>query len=74
MFQIKMQLEQLEKKAALLAAEVKKLKAVIDDLKIKPAQLPKPPESKSDPQENPVPEVEPKAAPKDKPDEGPINV
>ncbi|MFP6873299.1 MAG: hypothetical protein VCA55_07280 [Verrucomicrobiales bacterium] len=67
----KMQLEQSEKKAALLAAEVKKLKAVIDDLKIKPAQ---PPESKPDPQENPVPEVEPKAAPKDKPDEGPINV
>ena len=65
----KMQLQQSEKQAARLAAEVQKLKAVIDDLKSKPDQPPKPA-----PRENPVPEVEPKAVPKDKPDKGPINV
>ena len=69
--------EQSEKKAAQLAAEVKKLKAQVDELKSNPAQPPaptKPPESKPGPEQNPAPEVEPKEAPKEKPDKGPINV
>ena len=73
----KSQLEQSEKKSAQLAAEVKKLKAQVDELKSSPAQPPAPtqlPESKPGPAPDPVPEAEPKESPKDKPDKGPINV
>ena len=69
----KVQLEQSEKKAAQLAAEVKKLKARVDELKANPAESPlpiKPPQSKPDP----APEADPKESPKEKPDKGPINV